>query len=357
MTTKPSTDTDLSLESGGSHTRLVLSRLCLLGIPVHAVLILVFGLLGIQVLAVFNIASTAAWILAWALLRRGDVKLASAILLVEILLHAIATAQVLGWEAGFQYYLIPTITLVIFLDVISDTFSVLLGVLVAVVFVVLMGTERSAGLGTGAETLTAMKHVNMGMTLVALIIISYYYRKSTVVSAHRLGEMARTDPLTGLLNRRGAYEMLEEYARLPGVHGGNLAIALADVDQFKALNDRCGHACGDRVLQETGRLLRKGLRNTDLIARWGGEEFLLVLPGSTAREAAAICEKLRIAIENSTIVHEGSDVSCTVTFGVADYQPGDEIEAAISSADKCLYEGKEAGRNRVVVRPASVDTE
>jgi diguanylate cyclase (GGDEF)-like protein len=349
MTSEPSYKTSIPPESGDSHTRLVLSRLCLLGIPIHAVLIFVFGALGLQQLALFNIGSTLAWVLAWVLLRRRDVKLASAILLAEILLHAILAVRVLGWEAGFQYYLIPTITLVIFLDVISDALSVLFALLVAVIFMVLMGTGQSPGVNIAAEMLAAMKYVNMSLTLVALIVIGYYYRKSTVVSEHRLGEMARTDPLTGLLNRRGAHEMLEEYVRLPGVHGGKLSVALADVDRFKALNDRYGHACGDRVLREVGMLLRKGLRNTDLVARWGGEEFLLVLPGSTASEAFGICEKLRAEIENHVVDCEGQEIACTVTFGIADYRPDVDIESAISDADKKLYAGKEAGRNRVVV--------
>jgi diguanylate cyclase (GGDEF)-like protein len=173
-------------------------------------------------------------------------------------------------------------------------------------------------------------------------------RTSDLRSANRqLAEVARRDPLTSLLNRRGfSEEALAELQRFVRT-GREPSLILADLDNFKEFNDQNGHACGDYVLQKVARLLSDRVRNMDELARWGGEEFMILLPETSSEGAAQVAEKLRVAIENYQFEYDGQKLSVTMTFGVATIRNGETLEACIARADAALYKGKESGRNQV----------
>lgn len=165
----------------------------------------------------------------------------------------------------------------------------------------------------------------------------------------RLAKAARVDHLTGLLNRRGFTEELElEMGRVIRT-GRSFSVVLADVDNFKKFNDTNGHHCGDLVLKQIATLLVQRLRKIDCVARWGGEEFILLLPETGAEGAAIIAEKLREVIEALPLHFEGQRLSITMTLGVAGHRGDESIDACIGRADAALYEGKGLGRNTVVV--------
>lgn len=157
-------------------------------------------------------------------------------------------------------------------------------------------------------------------------------------------ESARRDPLTGLFNRLG---LTERYQQMQIQWAGRpVAVILVDIDHFKTINDRFGHVQGDEVLHAFAALLRNNMRETDLIARWGGEEFLLLVPVSDAQAAVEIAGKLRILIAASRFIHD----RITASFGVYFCQTlPDKLGPAISLADRALYAAKEGGRDRVVL--------
>lgn len=158
----------------------------------------------------------------------------------------------------------------------------------------------------------------------------------------RLTAQAQTDPLTGAVNRRG---LLQGAAQVHGraVRGSHAySVLMVDIDHFKAVNDQHGHAGGDRVLQRVARNLRDGLRSGDLVARWGGEEFCVLLPRIGADDAQALAQRMVQQIA------DGGDPQVTVSIGVAEWQAGDDTpESVIRRADAALYRAKESGRNRV----------
>lgn len=160
---------------------------------------------------------------------------------------------------------------------------------------------------------------------------------------------ARTDALTGLLNRRA----LEEFAQLELKRGDRFATPLSailcDIDHFKSINDRDGHAAGDRVIRAVGERLRAELRETDAFGRWGGEEFIAILPDTPAAAAQVLAERMRAAIEAGPVGDGGPRV--TVSLGVAQRAPGGEWDLLVKAADEALYRAKAQGRNRVVVAP------
>ncbi|WP_237057490.1 GGDEF domain-containing protein [Microbulbifer sediminum] len=159
---------------------------------------------------------------------------------------------------------------------------------------------------------------------------------------------ASTDALTGLANRREAYRVLRELDRA-GQALGDYAVLIGDLDHFKALNDSRGHNFGDRVLRDVAKVLKGNTRAGDLVARWGGEEFLVLLPNTSASGGAVLAEKLRQKVE--ALGHQYSPPArLSMSFGVAGSADGSKFQTELlAQADARLYRAKHAGRNRVVV--------
>ena len=163
-----------------------------------------------------------------------------------------------------------------------------------------------------------------------------------------LREQATHDGLTGLLNRTGILEKLDDELSRASRTGTPVSVLMADLDLFKSINDTCGHLVGDAVLREAARRLKTAARRYDSVGRYGGEEFLIVLPGCNAAEAAIQGERMRQAIGAAPFLSGGQPVLVTASLGVACSSHA-APEALVREADDALYLAKENGRNRVVV--------
>jgi two-component system cell cycle response regulator len=165
----------------------------------------------------------------------------------------------------------------------------------------------------------------------------------------RLRALARTDELTRLRNRRGLRTALAREFRRAARYRGALSLLCFDVDRFKDVNDRHGHAVGDRVLFQVAQALRTGVREVDVVGRVGGEEFVVVAPETPSKEALQLAERLRRAVADE-VVHapDGDDVRVTVSVGVATLAEvaADSPAALLAEADRALYRAKALGRNR-----------
>ena len=161
--------------------------------------------------------------------------------------------------------------------------------------------------------------------------------------------LATRDPLTSCLNRRAAFERFEHLIDASTKDGSPLCCIMADIDHFKQVNDRYGHAAGDKVIQFVAKKLREVCRKSDIVSRYGGEEFLIVLPNSDMDKATLIAERIRVAIEDDFPKQFSASRSLSVSLGVAMYEPGTETALElVNRADQGLYAAKLAGRNRVV---------
>jgi len=175
---------------------------------------------------------------------------------------------------------------------------------------------------------------------------------------HRMVErQAMVDSLTGLANRRSLEESLRTELARATRFGDSVCVVLADLDDFKQVNDKYGHAAGDEVLKAFAGALRKTARESDVAGRWGGEEFALVLPGTDAAGGARLAERARAAIEERRVKMPNGD-SCAVTasFGVAAFPESHELGEILAAADSALYAAKGQGKNRVVVSAESITT-
>ena len=160
-------------------------------------------------------------------------------------------------------------------------------------------------------------------------------------------QKALIDPLTGLPNRAAWSERLDHEVNTWHQRGNSLSLAMLDLDHFKRINDGYGHLAGDKVLKIIASVLGKRLRPSDFIARFGGEEFVLLMPDSPLEDALAVGEMLRAAIEACPFHFKGEPVTITVSMGVAQFQPGERSDLALKRADEALYRAKAAGRNQV----------
>lgn len=170
--------------------------------------------------------------------------------------------------------------------------------------------------------------------------------KELAQANQRLEELAHQDPLTGLLNRRGLMAFLED-ATVQQWQVTSMSLLVIDFDHFKALNDTHGHEAGDNVLASGAKLMQEVVRELDLVARWGGEEFTIVLPGTPLDGAKILAEKLRAMISDK--LTEQFSFTVTVTIGAAQFKPDESFAECFKRADEALFEGKEKGRNLVVV--------
>jgi diguanylate cyclase (GGDEF)-like protein len=169
----------------------------------------------------------------------------------------------------------------------------------------------------------------------------------------RLTRQAQTDSLTNLANRRALDERLDvevDHARRLGT---NVAFVIADIDDFKSINDSYGHQTGDDVLRRVGRAFAEAVRELDLPGRYGGEEFAIVLPGTNLSGARALSEKIRRNLEELLVTTpDGSPFQVTASFGAACFPAQSGVEELVAAADAALYEAKRTGKNRVVTATA-----
>ncbi|WKE64608.1 GGDEF domain-containing protein [Gallaecimonas kandeliae] len=174
-----------------------------------------------------------------------------------------------------------------------------------------------------------------------------FFLLCTERTQQKFKELATLDPLTGVRNRRSSLFLAD---RALGT-GNELSCIMLDLDHFKRINDCHGHGGGDAVLTHLAAIVNGRLRKGDIFGRFGGEEFVIFLPGTNLAEADQLAEALRLALVNNPLTFEGKAIPFTASFGVAQWQKGESLSALTGRADKALYQAKDAGRNQVVSLP------
>ncbi len=330
------------------HSRFLIRRLAHVAIVGHVAILIAALAAEIRPLVLINLASISLYVLCLVLnLRRwyGSVLVLG---LIEVTAHAALATWLLSWASGFHIYVICLIPLVFFLDTTGLGWRLVLAILIAGFYVALAWFAHTFIPTDPRPFIIWFRYGNLltgGMVIAGL---SYYYGRVVKLAQialeaknQELHEIARTDALTGLPNRREASHLLEMEVTRSTRSTEPFALVLADVDHFKKVNDELGHDAGDEVLKRIASILRRALRAQDTVARWGGEEFLCILPQTDDAGAVVAAEKARAAVE--------ADANgITITLGISVYASGRGIGDLLKDADVALYKGKEYGRNRVV---------
>lgn len=311
-----------------------------------------FSYLAVWPLAATYFACLLFDLWVWRVTRRHPERLTPLLawIWVVVLAQSLFAVWVLGADAGFQYYLLATIP-PSFARVDRPLASKLVQTGLIIVFFLVCDSwllRYAVPLYPYSEPVLAMlRHVNTVGSCVMLAAGAYVQALVIKESGDALRRLAGTDALTGLLNRRSFAEIAERELARCRRHGRPLALALGDIDFFKRINDCHGHAGGDQVLQTIARLFSATLRDYDCVARWGGEEFIVLLPDTDLARALGIAERLRASVAASAPSFAGETIALSMTLGVAQVAGDEDWPAVVARADAALYRGKSGGRNRV----------
>ena len=260
-----------------------------------------------------------------------------------------------GWRAGMQNYFILILMLCFFATFAKSVYKFMYAGFILVVRIITIGIFSGVGSGVGiSQTFDKLIQItNISAVFASIIFISYIFSQKENEAENKLmkyndqlQKQANTDQLTGLFNRRRAIEFLETVRSEND--SMNVSVAMCDIDFFKKVNDTYGHDAGDEVLKAVASTMREQCPETSVISRWGGEEFLIILPNCNGDDAFVSMEKLRSMIKGKSINVGENEINITMTFGITEYGLNTDIDTLIKEADEKLYYGKQNGRNQVV---------
>lgn len=348
---QPVVPSGLPNQVGGAFRHLM-HRVAPIAAVVHAAFLLLFLWLGITPMVVLNLFSVLLYLAAWwgAGQARWQARVPWA-MGAEVVLHALLAVVLIGWDSGFHHYLVLLLPVLIMSTALSPGRKLTGACAVIALYlgldIALRHAEPPWPLPPGTQDLVHAFNTLCALALMSILAATYY---RLVVSAEaRLKNMAATDALTGLMNRRSLLEGARRAAQ--GRRAVAMTVLLADIDHFKAVNDQHGHEAGDMALRAVAKAMSQGLRQGDMLARWGGEEFLMLLPGNDLSAARMVAERLRALVQDSAfrLTAQGPLLPLSISLGVGLWEPDEALDGAIARVDAALYQAKANGRNRVHV--------
>lgn len=335
----------------------VLRAMLWFGVAAYGAYLFLFLALGVPWMPIVNAAMVLVCSACLWLIARNRINLTLAFGSLAVVVHASSATLLLGWDSEFHLYAYLIMCILLLSPTLSDGIKLLSFLAVTAVYLLawwtLSGIDKSGVLG-----LFAVSNVIVFAMLLAVLsaIFSSAITQTADEFAARNAELSRqaaTDPLTGLYNRRYLLDVLEQEALRYRRNGRAFAVILGDIDHFKVINDRHGHPCGDAVLVAVAAALRESVRAPDLVARWGGEEFLVFLPETSLEEAINVARRIQAQLVATPVVHATQRLAVRMTLGVALMRAESSVDALLRQADEALYRGKRAGRDRIEVVTAA----
>ncbi|WP_066683630.1 GGDEF domain-containing protein [Christensenella intestinihominis] len=331
----------------------VYRNIILLALFAHGSYILIFASLNFLIPSVYNVGSVIFYFFMLYTTRRGLYRLSVTLIHVEVCLFVTACTLTGGWALGVEMYLVAMSSLVYFCPFHRKYIPYLFALAEAVVFFLLF--FYLSGHGSYYEvppkqTTEIIFLYNAATCFIIIIYSAFLSRVSATVNQQQLEKendgltiLANYDQLTGLLTRRAFLDGVEE----PGDNRKPGALVMADIDNFKRINDTYGHQGGDYVLRTVAELIRAGCRQAD-VCRYGGEEFLLMIYGTGWEESTELVQRMCDDIAAHSFLFQKNVFHVTVTFGMCKTDKYGNLNEWISCADKRLYIGKARGKNQVV---------
>lgn len=316
----------------------------------HVAFSALFYIHEVDFLAAVNVVSVLLYgVVYWLMVVDQYRTFAWALAVGEIVGHAMLAVFLIGWDSGFHLYimLIPPVMMV---SPIRSSQVKMIAVTTMMMTYVLMDYSLRGGsavFSMPAPVLTSLHYFNLVAVLVLMVFLTGLYYRLVLAHQKKLKELATTDSLTGLQNRRSIQFLAEREIENHRRTNARLSVLMCDLDKFKSINDDYGHQVGDEVIKSFAALVTRLIRQGDLAARWGGEEFLLILPSTSADEALYVAERIRNELQLTQVVRSMPDLAVTTTMGISELLETDSFDALVARADKAMYQGKEGGRNQV----------
>ena len=331
-----------------------ISSIIIVAALVHVFIGAYFAIAGIHEMVLLSIFDIGTHAVALLINRMGKTRLASIIFVVKVISYSIIITLLIGTGVNAQWVaLLAIVPAALYLDlnrvlriiiVASSAVIINLTMFLASVFTPPINMHDDAILSFFFANVLL---VGLISSFLINILINFRMEITHAREIEEITHISNIDPLTMLKNRRFADKFFAtmEAEQMP------FLFCMIDIDDFKMINDTRGHESGDMVLEKLAEILTKNTRQTDLVCRWGGEEFLVGIPNCNVDAGKRILEKIRAAVEAAEIETASGKVYATITVGASMINSADaeSVKAAINESDKKLYEGKRSGKNRVIV--------
>jgi diguanylate cyclase (GGDEF)-like protein len=343
---------------GDYNLAVVIHFTSLVGFAGHFLFIFLFLWLGVKQMALLNIGSCILFMICFWLNQHGYLHLSLLLGSFEVGLHAVLAVAFVGWESGFHYYILGLTPLIFYSQSLRLSTKLLSVSLLCGVYIALNSYALStpAWVVCSSGRLRVIGVVNIITLFIVFSALAYYYRlaatnaeKNLTQVNLKLEEQAYSDSLTHLANRRNMQEKIEAQAISYLDSREPFCIIISDIDDFKKYNDTYGHDTGDLILVKITELLIACMREHDQVGRWGGEEFLVLLPETRQEGALLVAERIRERVEVMRIPISPLESGVTMTFGIAEFNDASTPAECITRADLALYEGKRRGKNCVQI--------
>ncbi|NOU53002.1 GGDEF domain-containing protein [Pseudoalteromonas sp. JBTF-M23] len=316
----------------------------------HACLVFAFWYAQVELLSVFNVLSVVTWWFGITLLEREQQSLALRIFSLEVTIHSVLVCAVIGTDYGFQFYLWAASCLLLLDTQLKLKQAVVWCAAIIVIFALTYTWFEEPLTYIDYQMFAPYLHLlNVIVCGIPMIYTIGLIREITINQQRDLETLAAHDSLTHLFNRRYAHGLIQQAYKSCINQQQPICVVMADIDHFKQVNDLYGHELGDEVIERVAQCLSQQLNNADIAVRWGGEEFLLVLPNCSQADAQKHLEQLRQSIEAMTFGKGALQV--TMSFGLATWQAHCDFEEVLKQADVALYKSKHKGRNTITVAP------
>lgn len=348
----------LTLDGGTAQMRLKFLRsICALSVGLHAIMAVGLCTLSIPSLSAAYAMSALYYVAAYFVIRRFPYSTLWVVIgaLLQVFACSSAAIYYLGWASGFNYYILTAAVVVATLRFPRwQCILLTLGLCIGHFLLDHWLHPHTPTTVLTEQWLTIVRSWNTAAVLVSIAFCADRYQRLHLNVDQRLKQLAHTDPLTGLANRFRLIEQSQQL-RCKKRHQES-AIIIGDIDHFKSFNDRYGHSVGDIVIQAAAKILQQSFNDKAILCRWGGEEFIVLLRDTSLTQAVLAAMHARLAIEQAAIVAKSFKLNITITFGVTQMLPHENLLEAIDRADRALYQGKREGRNCVRSEAPPSDT-
>lgn len=329
----------------------------------HILYVLYFYQVVSIFMCVFNIFSVIFYVILFILFQKKKLLQVLNVLIFEISLHAFLAGITIGTDNGFELFLICTVFTGLHLTNITRISKAMSYFFIGLSFVLLLAMKFLPDLvdlsflrvypSKKALDFIFVFNAIVAFVMVSLIMVIYLSGVETdqiklKLLNRKLSELANHDSLTQLLNRRAMKQKLESAMQSKAKDNIEFVTAIADVDDFKKINDHYGHDCGDKVLKKVVQIIRGNVRQTDYISRWGGDEILILFNNSSMEGVMASIDRIHKEVANSFFIYNNEVIELTITIGVCPSGQYSSYQDIILEADRRLYDGKHRGKNCVV---------
>jgi diguanylate cyclase (GGDEF)-like protein len=329
------------------------SLISLICIFLYAVL---FAVLSVWQMVLVCGVCALLWVGILVINRQGFYQIAFLIGAINSTVFALLTTWLLGWSSGFFLMALIIIPIIFHNSYWGQIVKVTLAfaILAVIIGLFILSWQNASFWALDEKILRTLLAINLAITVVVLAITGHYFEtsaadaeKALIQANKKLAGLATTDPVTNLVNRRIILSRIEQEKNRMERGSKPFTLIMVDIDNFKHINDEYGHSGGDTVLVNLAEAISFTLRKQDEVARWGGDEFLIMLPETDVEGGVIVAEKIRTRIVETPFLYRELEIPVTITLGVSACEPGNGVGSCIRKADQALYAGKQAGKNRV----------